>query len=421
MRFEEEDGLWRILQRQTLTLEDVKFLFKHTRNREDDPERIAYANSLLHEAGDYLRPYELRALLRADVSETEAVVALAQNKAFFSRLVWLLPSLLGFFEHRQNLAGILHCIDECHNDFHATAASPRRDRQARETKELINVACEATVRAATTLESATRLIEIEYDRYHEAYYPKHEGPSSLKKLIEELRMCSGVLEIMGAKVDLSPKRDPFTLLFLSGNDQRTLVVESAYHMSTDWKGPKLVTTPGSQFATLCSLLFEAVSGKTDESLSGAINRYARSDDRRLWDIEGEEMEEEDDNFLIENETMKGCTRQIELCKALKNAPGLSTMGRTLLQMRIDWEQQNYKEASETYGPRQVYIENYNSEQFYKLIAPIVERLDSDKVEKLCAEGLSGDGLSAIAFEALTGSDISVGQARRSGRGTDIDG
>jgi hypothetical protein len=58
---------------------------------------------------------------------------------------------------------------------------------------------------------------------------------------------------------------------------------------------------------------------------------------------------------------------------------------------------------------------------YKLIAPIVERLGSEKVEKLCAERLSSDGLSAIALEALIGSDISVGQARRSGRGTDIDG
>jgi hypothetical protein len=192
-------------------------------------------------------------------------------------------------------------------------------------------------------------------------------------------------------------------------------------MSADWSGPKLVTTPGSQFATLCSLLFEAVSGKADESLAGAINRYARSDDRRLWDIEGEEMEDEDDNFLIEKQNMKGCTRSIELCKALQNTPGLSIMAKTLLQMRIDRETRSYEEASETYGPRQVYIDNYNSEQLYKLIAPLVELLDSEKVEKLCADGLSTDGLGAIALEALTGSDISIGQARRSGRATDIDG
>jgi hypothetical protein len=425
MRFDKESEIWRALNRETITLEDVKLLFRHTRNREDDPERIAYANSLLPEAGEYLRAYELRALLRADISETEAAVGLAANKAFFSRLVGLLPSILSFFEHRQNLAGILWCIDECHNNFHHAATSPRRDRQARQTKALLTVACEATATAAAALEDTKRLIEIEYDRYREVYYPNREGrgerPRFLEKLIEELGMSSGVLEIMSAKVDLSPKRDPFTLLHLSGNDQRTLVVESAYHMSTDWNGPKLVTTPGSRFATLCSLLFEAVSGNADESLSGAINRYARSDDRRLWDIEGEELEDEDDNFLIEKQKMKACTRQIQLCKALqKNAPGLSSTAKTLLQMRIDWEQQNYKEASETYGPRQVYIDNYNSEQLYKLIAPLIEQIDSKELEELCAEGLSTDDLCSIAFEALTGSDVSVGKARRSGHGKDFD-
>jgi hypothetical protein len=220
MGFGEEDGLWRTLQRETLGLEDIKLFFRNTRNREDDPQRIAYANSLLLEAGDYLRPYELRALLRADISETEAAVALAQNRAFFSRLVWLLPSILGFFEHRQNLAGILYCIDECHNDFHATAASPRRDRQVRETKELLSATREATVRAATMLERATRLIETEYDRYHRASHPRREEPNPLNKLIEDLTTCSGVLEIQCAKADLSPKRDPFTLLFSVPHEHR---------------------------------------------------------------------------------------------------------------------------------------------------------------------------------------------------------
>ncbi|WP_171257875.1 hypothetical protein, partial [Acinetobacter baumannii] len=86
-----------------------------------------------------------------------------------------------------------------------------------------------------------------------------------------------------------------------------------------------------------------------------INRYARSDDRRLWDLEGEAMENEEDNFLIEKQKMKACARQIELCRALQNTPDLSAIAKELLQKRIDWEQQNQKMASETYGPRQVYI------------------------------------------------------------------
>lgn len=148
-------------------------------------------------------------------------------------------------------------------------------------------------------------------------------------------------------------------------------------MCVDGNGPQLVTTPGSQFAAFCSLLFEAVSGKPDESLSGAINRYARSDDRRQWDIEGEELEDEADNFLSEKQEMKGCIRQIEICKALQKLPGLSALAESLLRMRIDWEQQNYERTKETYGPRQVYIENYNREQLHELIAPIIHLLDSE--------------------------------------------
>jgi hypothetical protein len=424
MRFKQESKLWRTLTEEALTLEDVKALFKLAGHREDDPDRVAYANSLVPEAGDYLRPYELRALIRADISETEAAVETARHKAFFSRLVELLPSLLEFFETRENLAGLLYHIDDCHNEFLHTATSPRRDRQARQTKEMLTQAREATDRAAAALESTKKIVDSGYAAYSAACYgdtePSRERPR-FEKLLEELRLCSGVFEIMAAMVDLSPTRDPFTLLHLSGNDQRTLVVESAYHMTVDWKGPKLVTTPGSQFAILCSLLFEAVSGTADESLSGAINRYARSDDRRVWETEGEELEDEDDNFQIEKQIMSGCNRQIDICKALQNSPGLSALAESLLLMRIDWEQQNHERAKETYGPRQVYVENYNREQVAELFAPILSRLDPKKLETLYSDGLTTNGLSALAHEMLTGSDISVGKARRSGRLPDVDG
>ena len=114
-------------------------------------------------------------------------------------------------------------------------------------------------------------------------------------------MCAGVLDIMHEIADIKPKR-----LFVYGNDQRTNVVEWAYHICTMWDGPKLVTTPGSDFAALCSLLFEAVSGNPEESLAGAINRYARSEDRKQWDRDGEdEVAKEDDNFLTEKNIMRG--------------------------------------------------------------------------------------------------------------------
>src|SRR5437879_5790492 len=89
---------------------------------EDRPysEMFEYANSLLPEASDYLRSYTLRALVRADITEKEAASYLEKNKAFFRRLVNLLPSIVGFFSKEarsRNPRGLVGTIDDCHNEF----------------------------------------------------------------------------------------------------------------------------------------------------------------------------------------------------------------------------------------------------------------------------------------------------------------
>jgi hypothetical protein len=145
------------------------------------------------------------------------------------------------------------------------------------------------------------------------------------------------MEIVNATAGLDPIR-----LLLFSNETRKTVVECAYHMCTIFGGPKLVTTPGSDFSVLCSLLFEAVSGRSDEGLAGAINRYARSDARAEWDREGEE--DEDDNFVSQKNTMRVSAQQIDLCKKVLRNTNLSEMARVLLQLRIDREQQKYDEA-----------------------------------------------------------------------------
>jgi hypothetical protein len=404
--FLDEDDLERILRREELTLDDVKVVLRSVRYGEQDAERIAYADTLLREAGDYLPSYTLSALVRADITEDEAALYLERNKAFFSRLVELLPSLVSFFNSRSNLRGILSMIDDCHNDFYAAAASPRKDRQLRETKELITNALKTALEAAEALEGAKRHFDIEFDRYRELYYSSVERPRYIGELIDELRMCSGVLEIVNTTADQNPER-----LFLSGNDKRTTVVEWAYHMCTMWDGPKLVTTPGSQFAALCSLLFEAVSGGADESLSGAINRYARSDVRKKWDEEGDEMEEdENDNFVSQKRAMKVSMREIALCEALQSTTELSTMAKNLLLMRINGERRKYDEARSKYGPRQVYIDQLNPEQLGAIFAEAISRLSPEKMEKL----------STQVGKSRADLDISLGEARRSAREQDFD-
>jgi hypothetical protein len=276
----EQEAIARILAREELSIDDIKSIMKLVRYGQRGVEKIEYANTILTDAGDYLPPYWLRALVRADITEEEASPHLERNRAFFGRLPNLLPQLVRFFSaevRTTNLPGLISTIDRCHIDFYHTSASSRKDRQLREAKEKLAKASKLARGLANALEETEEHCQYEFQRYYAIYYPARHVNRYLKDLIDELRMCSGVTEIANAVGDINP-----TKLMLFGNDARNTLVETAYHMCTMWNGPKLVTTPGSEFSVLCSLLFEAVSGRSDEGLAGAINRYARSDAREQW-------------------------------------------------------------------------------------------------------------------------------------------
>lgn len=408
--YDEQTDLVRILESNELSPETVKFLMRFARYSNNEDMLIDYANTCLPESGDYLRPHHLTALVRADISEEEAVRHLERNRVFFARLAELLPSILRFFKKAEwtlNPKGLLSQIDDCHNDFHATAESSRRDRQLRETKEKLISASRLTNDAAAALEDAKTHFEIEFCRYRAAYYPYSdlEPLRFLSDLIRELKMCSGVLEIMNAAADKNPRK-----LFIFGNDTRSTIVEWVYHMCTMWGGPKLVTTPGSDFSLLCGLLFEAITGKPDESLAGAINRYARSEERKEWD-EGEE-EGEDDNFLSQKNTMKRSAREINNCRILLDDSNLSEIARTLLKMRIVHEKNEFEKASNAYGPHQVLISQMNEDQFLSLVAQAVSRWSPERIAELDESLLRG--------QTRAESDIELGKIRRAARASDVD-
>jgi hypothetical protein len=392
----EDHVIARILASDAPTFEDIKTLMRGARYTQGYDERFEYANSLLPEASDYLRSHTLRALVRADITEEEAASYLEQNKAFFRRLVNLLPSIAKFFSKEARLRnpwGIVMTIDDCHNEFQATGNSSRRDRQLREAKEKLTRAARLARDSASALKGAEGHFRYEFNRYRNVYYKPAPGPARfLGDLIDELQMCAGVLEIVHEIADIRPRR-----LFVFGNDQRTDLVASVYHMCSMWDGPKLVTTPGSDFATLCSLIFEAVSGNSDEGLAGAINRYARGDDRKRWDREGENNDP-DDNFQEEKSQMIYSSNEIEVCKRILRRPGLSEMALLLLTKRIKHEEQQYEEARTKYGPRQVYVSQMNQEQWEGMLLEALNRLKPEQIERLDDLIMRGKSLAARDIE-----------------------
>jgi hypothetical protein len=396
-KYVEKAEVARIVAREELSLGGVKRLIRGVRYARGFDERFEYANTLVPEAASYLRPYTLRVLVRGEISEAEAAAEIEQNKLFFSRLVDLLPSLVRFFSRDtrvRNPAGIVSTIDDCHNDFHYTIRSARKDRQLREAKERLAKASKLASETAFALGEAKRHCDIEYDRYRKAYYLPSEGPSRFfGDLIDELKVCSGALEIVNVTADIKPKR-----LFVFGNDQRGTVVEWAYHMATMWNGPKLVTTPGSDFAAFCSLLFEAVSGTSDEGLAGAINRYARSDNRKQWDREGNEEVRENDNFLSEKNRMTWSEQEIAVCKEVLKQAGLSDMAKLLLYMRIEHEKRAYEDARTKYGPRQVYLDQMNEDQIVNMLSDAIKKFKPEQLIELDDMMLKGKSSAAKDIE-----------------------
>jgi hypothetical protein len=392
----------RLIASDELPFDDVKTIMRGVRYSKGYDEKFAYADSLVPEASDFLRPYELRALVRAEISEKEALNFVKRDKAFFHRLAGLLPAILKLFgdESKRRIArGIIGAVDDCHNDFHYALNSSRRDRQIREAKAKLTRASRLALDAAKAIKEADEHFKHEYGRYREVHYLPAPGPARfIDDLIDELEMCAGVLEITHVTADIKPKR-----LFLFGNDHRMAVVEKAYHMCCMWQGPKLVTTPGSNFSVLCSLLFEAVSGKSDEGLAGAINRYARSAARKQWDQEGEN-DDPDDNFQSEKARMVYSAEQIELCKTVLQKPGLSDRALKLLEARIKREEQQYEEARTAYGPRQVYLEHMNQQQWEAMLVEAMSRLKPEQLAEIDERIKKGQSLAA--------GDMEWGQTKR---------
>jgi hypothetical protein len=79
----EQEAIARILAREELSLDDIKSVMRLVRHGQKGNERIKYANTILLDAGDYLPPHWLHALVRADLTEDGASLHLERNRAFF--------------------------------------------------------------------------------------------------------------------------------------------------------------------------------------------------------------------------------------------------------------------------------------------------------------------------------------------------
>jgi hypothetical protein len=270
--------------------------------RKPDPELAEIANRLVPEAGRYLQAHQIELLVRDEISDSIVRREVRRQKGFVARLEGLLPSLLQYLKLKsdQDLKRVIHLIDDCFHDFPISTSAPRRDRALRNAISEIKKAQKTLLDAVAALSALNFGVTADMDDFLDSYLERIGLSSTSQKFdtfLEQLQLRSQILDICIFRAQSDEE-----YLFLTDNQTKKHIVETAYHICLWHEGPRLVTTPGSDFSMVCSLLYEIIGGKpTNEGLAGAINRFARSTERRGIDEHEIEMQREldhsDDNFL----------------------------------------------------------------------------------------------------------------------------
>jgi hypothetical protein len=356
--------------------------------RRIDVEDVEFANSIVSDAGRYLSRAFIDALIRSDITDEDASLEIKRQKEFFARLSLFLPDLMRYFKFnpKSDAVNALLCLDDCHYDFAIGLNAQRQDRNRREILAAFEEAIRSADKALAALKAVRSSVDFEFKRLHEIYSKEIrnlEGQNyDYYRLIGDLEICCSCLKIASHR---AKTEDDY--LFVPHNQKRRDVVEYAYTMSRYWSGPPLVTTTGSDFSTMCSLLYEIVSGTPDESLAGAINRYARSKDRKEADAHdldyGPDYDErlESDNFYAARQAIESAIADFDKYRSILGAEDLNDRDALLIKLMMKEQSKRAEAAMAEYGPHLIWADQRGStdfEEFRKNVADRVETVPSER-------------------------------------------
>ena len=368
--------------RETLSVDEVTELF--LRCRFADQIEIDLANKIFPQSGIYLKAFEIDQLIRADLSDAEAGRLIAERKIIFKKICFILPSILNLFDFdaEKNYNGFVEHLEDTILDYRLSKDKPRRDKSRRNALEALSQIGLQSAKLADLIKENNFNLSL----YDQKYQIWKEGIRSVDLLSEDLRFLQITTEIQIALTSIDED-----VLYLRSPPVKSDLVEAAHYMSESWSGPKLVTTPGSNFSLLCSLLFECSGGCAEDSMAGAVNRYARSKKRREFDNYNRlrKIEEDainagfEDNFLGLQERIDFHKDEVRKYGKLLNNSALSDKGK-LMVVKIIEEALNAIEAEQSrYGPNLVWahrISNATTEIYHKEMNETTERLRALKIE-----------------------------------------
>lgn len=344
-----------LLDHDPLPVPAVIALMRLARAVDADYARVA--ESLVPGSAEFLPEEYASALARAEITKEHAKREIAAQKLFFKRLANLIPGLLSYFRFDQTseIIQALARIDDCHRDFSIVARSQRRDKARRSAMQKMAAAQRALSKAATALSRVDSITSMDYERLRSAHLGERRAQSvrinGTSDMVHEIELCSAAIELCALRAE---NEDDYLILSTSGTS--THVVETAFAMSIWYNGPPLVTTPGSDFSAVCSIIYEIASGLSDESLAGAINRFARSEAKQRFLAEEEQLRVENeeasvpDNFRAVASDIAHAGEDIEIYKQLADMPGLSLTARMLANSMVSDAQARIETARKKYGP-----------------------------------------------------------------------
>lgn len=355
------DDFAKLLRRDEEILHDLmNLVINEIKDTSFSRKEREVASRISQSAGDYLESWALLNFISEKYSQDEVFELIETRKRLVSRLALLLPSIIELLNLTdiRDIASATHQIYDCAGDYPAIEKSQYSSQQRKKIVQGINSIIELAERLDDALDQAGSHVDIEF-HHHKDAIARIRGNEPERGRIEELRRELMTLRFVSR---MTLYRDDIgeQSFFVGDNKARTHIVEYAYRLALQFGTPVLKTTPGSDFSTLCSLIFEVATGTASESLAGAINKFARSSERR--EIDEEEIihryensdegiaEYEADNFSGVKASIKSCEVEEVFWQKMMSSQQWDDDSRHHISMRLLDARERKQSAMKEHGP-----------------------------------------------------------------------
>lgn len=313
----------------------------------------------------YLERHELRDVIRDDLSDTQIEQRVASRRIRYTRIADLLPAVVEHLDVSRDASlayAVRRILSTC-SDFAIEQPRVRRDRRQNEVRKKLKQARAAADEAANAIMSIERYAaselqaawtaELEADDGHprQESWPLQHSDDHFQSTVRLLQTLSAVIDYQLADLE-----GPWPSIRVFGPTGKFDIVECVYDFHRVCDGPPLVTTPGSDFSLLCSILYEMATGIRDESLAGAINRFYRSPDRADQDAYDAEQAADEaaiassDNFHGIASRARQLRAEANRLRKLSQANGLSARAHQSLQKQVAVLERRALEEENQVGP-----------------------------------------------------------------------